>query len=152
MKKFPLIVLSLLVACGGQPLDEDDDDDGGGLSIDNPADGDGISPFIIDGEMICNPGTTSPDTLNVVVSAGDPQGADTLDSDGWFNAYSSSGEVFIDALLMPCSTSGQCTAGFTVTDYPGLDCSSAYDYTFTAVVMDEEGNVSSPGEVRYTGR
>ena len=153
MNRYAVIWLAMgLLACGGEPLDDDDDDEAPGLNLNNPTDTDGFSPYVIDGEMICNPGSTSPDTLNVVVQAGDPQGADTLDSDGSLSGYSASGDAVFEGLLMPCNASGDCTAGFTVNDYPGLDCDSAWDYTFYATVMDEEGNVSEPGEVDYTGQ
>ncbi|MFT5685125.1 MAG: hypothetical protein ACI8RZ_006074 [Myxococcota bacterium] len=141
----------LLLGCTDKDPAEDDDEEPA-LILGNPTDTDGFSPYVSGGEMICNPGTTSPDTLNVVVQVGDPQGSDTIDSDGIFAAYDSSGEPEFDDLLMPCNTSGVCTAGFTVTTYPGLDCSSAVDYTFFATVYDEEGNVSEPVEIPYNGR
>ena len=140
-----------LLGCSGSAL-EDDDDDEVGLTLTTTTDTDGFSPYIIEGEMICNPGSTSPDTLNIIVRASDPQGADTLDSDGGLYAYDSSGDVVFEDLLMPCNTSGDCTAGFTVTTYSGLDCDSAWDHEFYAMVVDEEGNPSELGEVNYTGR
>lgn len=151
MNRYAVIWLALgLLACGGEPLEDDDEEPG--LILSNPTDTDGFSPYVSDGEMICNPGTTSPDTLNVVVRAGDPQGSDTLDSDGRLSGYAASGDAVFEDLLMPCNTSGECTAGFTINDYAGLDCDSAWDYTFYARVMDEEGNVSEPGVVEYTGQ
>ena len=150
MKNRLIWLVVAAVGCGG-PTWEDDDEEPA-LILTNPNDSDGISPYIVSGEMICNPGSTSPDTLNIVVSANDPQGVDTIDSDGGMTALDSSGEVLFEDLLMPCNSSGQCTAGFTVNEYSGLDCSSAWDYTFTARVWDEEGNVSEPGEITYTGR
>lgn len=146
-----LLPVTLLLGCGDK-AEEDEDEEEPALNLGNPTDTDGFSPYIIDGQMICNPGTTSPDTLNVVVQASDPQGSDTLDSNGIFAAYDSSGEAVFDDLLMPCNGSGECTAGFTVTTYPGLDCSSASSHTFFATVVDEEGNYSEPGAVSYAGR
>lgn len=147
----PLIVILALgvVGCGGT---FEDDDDEVGLTLSQTGDSDGFSPYIIDGEMICNPGTTSPDALNVIVKAGDPQGTDTLDRDGTLSAYDGSGDPLFEDFLMPCNTSGDCTAGFTVDEFNGLDCSSAGSFTFYAVVMDEEGNYSEPGQVQYSGR
>lgn len=151
MNRYAVIWLAAgLFACGGEPLEDDDEEHA--LVLTNPDDTDGFSPYVIEGEMICNPGSTSPDTLNIVVRAGDPQGTDTLDSDGSLSGYAASGEALFEGLLMPCNTSGDCTAGFTINDYPGLDCDSAWDYAFFATVMDEEGNVSEPGEVTYTGQ
>ncbi len=148
------VLLSALVGCSGSTSTDDDDDDNTLSFWDTGTEVDPDLPIVESGELICNPGTTSPDTLNAIVKANDPQGTDTLDPTGGALAcYDSAGEVVFDDMLLVCSDSGDCTAGWTVTTYAGVDCDSAgTDYTFMATVMDEDGNVSLPVEIPYTGR
>jgi hypothetical protein len=143
----PLLLLAM-VACGGNDdTDEGGNGDGDGDDYAGCEATDGQSPSVVDSSIDCTfPTENTPDRfLQVQVVVTDPQGDFTLSpfTGNVFRIYQGSGSepIVNDAFACDGDNAGNCSASLNATQQ-GIDCTNLSQYRITAVIADDDGNLS----------
>ena len=135
---------------GSETGDADTDTD---ADMDTDSDTDpAAAPVVEEADAYCLYNDSSEQYYYWIVgcSADDPQGADTLAefSDEWDHTVTVTNDqgAELASYVLSCNNSGDCTGTFYESDH-GVICTSASSYTFSFVVVDQDGNYSPPLEV-----
>jgi hypothetical protein len=154
------ILICCSFACNGKDTTEEEEDTSGGFfpeTDDNnnspECSDDGVSPCIEDIEAWCYENTVGASSFfwQVIIEADDPQGDDTID-EGTVTV-TKDGNTVHEALIV-CNDSDCFGTWNASSTSPTMGCSadSAAGYTFKAVILDEDGNVSDgAATVGYLG-
>ena len=142
----PLTALALaLSACGGSSETTDATD-----GPDNTAclSTDGQSPSIISGKIRCEPPLQDdqPPFIYIDITGEDPQGWFTIKrfGDNVFRAYlAANDQLSAEDKIITCDpdAEGVCTGSISG-DQIGVSCGTMSNFRFTAVIADQDGNLS----------
>ena len=134
-----LALAALLAACGGDTEAEETDE---------TVEADPDAPEIVSGTVHCE-GESGAQSIVADVVATDPQGIDTLATTGGRFIAADGDEVLMDEEVLLCQSDGTCQVVVVSAMNPGVDCVTAPDLVFTAVVVDVDGHPSEAFELTW---